>query len=411
MHQDNSAVAERETAPQTVHPVPPPTEPLRAPCANCGEPLQGRFCHACGQSRDGMIRRFSNVLSDFLNTVFALDSRLVRSLVPLYFRPGFLTAEYVAGRRIRYVGPVQLFVFLCITAFFALQVSSDWKSPFVIAKDGSSVSALDGNYANANSIEEVEEIRREALDGIGELDQEGVNLPGMQSSLEPLRKAINGAADRRIAELRGEEATEPTQITETTSAVSEAEPQAVAEPEAADDVNFNLIDVDGLPESVSRWIGRYEQKINQNLKRVQQDPNLFKDALFGALPSTLFVLLPIFALILKPLYFFRKRMYMEHLIVALHSHAFLSLSLLLLALVSVAQSAATTGPAWVQSLLDYTWLAMLWWMPVYLLLMQKRVYGQGWAKTLAKYSLLGTIYFVLLVLATTFTAIRSVANL
>ncbi|PCO04972.1 DUF3667 domain-containing protein [Microbulbifer flavimaris] len=411
MHQDNSAVAERESTSQAVHPVPPPAELLRTPCANCGEPLQGRFCHACGQSRDGMIRRFSNVLSDFLNTVFALDSRLVRSLVPLYFRPGFLTAEYVAGRRIRYVGPVQLFVFLCITAFFALQVSSDWETPFAMGKDGERIAAFDANFASAESIEEVERIRDQALAGIQELDQQGTDLPAIRVSIEPMEKEIKAAAGRRIAELRGEDVREPPQQETIPSTVPEADQQTAAESEGEDGQSFNLIDVEGLPSPVNHWIDRYEQKIHENFKRVQEDPNLFKDALFGALPSTLFVLLPIFALILKPLYFFRKRMYMEHLIVALHSHAFLSLSLLLLALVSVAQSVATTGPSWIQSLLDYTWLAMLWWMPVYLLLMQKRVYGQGWAMTLAKYSLLGAVYFVLLVLATTFTAIRSVANL
>ncbi|WP_176491124.1 MULTISPECIES: DUF3667 domain-containing protein [Microbulbifer] len=351
------------------------------------------------------------MLSDFLNTVFALDSRLVRSLVPLYFRPGFLTAEYVAGRRIRYVGPVQLFVFLCITAFFALQVSSDWETPFAMGKDGERIAAFDANFASAESIEEVERIRDQALAGIQELDQQGTDLPAIRVSIEPMEKEIKAAAGRRIAELRGEDVREPPQQETIPSTVPEADQQTAAESEGEDGQSFNLIDVEGLPSPVNHWIDRYEQKIHENFKRVQEDPNLFKDALFGALPSTLFVLLPIFALILKPLYFFRKRMYMEHLIVALHSHAFLSLSLLLLALVSVAQSVATTGPSWIQSLLDYTWLAMLWWMPVYLLLMQKRVYGQGWAMTLAKYSLLGAVYFVLLVLATTFTAIRSVANL
>ncbi|AOS96722.1 hypothetical protein AUP74_01262 [Microbulbifer aggregans] len=373
--------------------------------------MQGPFCYACGQSRDGMIRRFSNVLSDFLNTVFALDSRLLRSLVPLYFRPGFLTAEYVAGRRIRYVGPVQLFVFLCITAFFAVQVSSDWKSPFVLEKDGERIAAVDADYASAGSVEEVESIRRETLSDLEELDREGINLPSVRAALEPLKKEVNAAADRRIVELGGELDPDSAQRLETTLSPTDPKEKAAPESADADEPSINLIDVEGLPEPVSQWIERYEQKINENFKRVRADPNLFKDALLGALPSTLFVLLPIFALILKPLYLFSKRLYMEHLIVALHSHAFLSLSLLLLALVSVAEALAKAGPPWLQSLLDYTWLAVFWWMPIYLLLMQKRVYGQGWALTLGKFSLLGWIYFILLVLATTFTAIRSMANL
>ena len=45
------------------------------------------------------------------------------------------------------------------------------------------------------------------------------------------------------------------------------------------------------------------------------------DALFNVLPQTLIVLMPIFALMLKIAYWFKRRLYMEHLIVALHSHA------------------------------------------------------------------------------------------
>jgi len=50
----------------------------------------------------------------FGDTVFNIDSRVFRSLFPLYFRPGYLTLEYFAGRRVRYVTPFRLFFFLCL---------------------------------------------------------------------------------------------------------------------------------------------------------------------------------------------------------------------------------------------------------------------------------------------------------
>ena len=53
---------------------------------------------------------------------------------------------------------------------------------------------------------------------------------------------------------------------------------------------------------------------------------------FSALPPTMFVLIPVFAILLKLFYVFRRRLYVEHLIVALHSHAFMFLSLLLITL-------------------------------------------------------------------------------
>jgi len=109
------------TAPTTPEPEPAPKG--THPCANCGAPMHGPYCYACGQPEKGMIRQLASVLSDVLDTVFNIDSRVLRSLFPLYFRPGYLTLEYFAGRRVRYVTPFRLFFFLCLVAFFAIQLA------------------------------------------------------------------------------------------------------------------------------------------------------------------------------------------------------------------------------------------------------------------------------------------------
>ena len=117
------------------------------------------------------------------------------------------------------------------------------------------------------------------------------------------------------------------------------------------------------------------------------------------------MLLPIFALMLKLAYVFKRRLYMEHLIVALHSHAFLSTAVLLLALATLARSALGEGV--LHSALGWVELALGLWMPLYLLIMQKRVYRQGWILTLLKYSLLGTAYSVLISVGITVTLLIS----
>ncbi len=118
--------------------------------------------------------------------------------------------------------------------------------------------------------------------------------------------------------------------------------------------------------------------------------------MLSAVPSTLFVLLPVFALMLKLMYAFKRRLYMEHLIVALHSHAFLCLSLLLIFLLIAAEQRIAATHGFLHGLID--WLkAGLWiWMPLYLLVMQKRLYAQGWPMTVFKYFVLGGIYIMLL---------------
>ena len=136
---------------------------------------------------------------------------------------------------------------------------------------------------------------------------------------------------------------------------------------------------------------------------MKDDPDLYVKALMSAVPTSLFVLLPVFALMLKFAYAFKRRLYMEHLIVALHSHAFLSLALLLMFLLGWLEGALPAA-AFLFNLLEF---ALFAWMPLYLLLMQKRVYGQGWPMTLLKYLVLGFCYFWLITIGAVFVALGS----
>src|ERR1700743_2278092 len=88
---------------------------------------------------------------------------------------------------------------------------------------------------------------------------------------------------------------------------------------------------------------------------------------------------------------------MEHLIVSLHSHAFIFISLLGLMLLSFAREAIRPRVDLAADAIGFVQVAMWIWIPVYLLLMQKRVYRQGWPMTILKYWLIGSIYFWLLV--------------
>lgn len=79
-------------------------------CTNCGAPLYGPFCSQCGEHA---IDRHSLTLSHFLkhnllHELSHVDGKIFRTFRYLVFRPGFLSAEYFAGRRRRYVGPVRL---------------------------------------------------------------------------------------------------------------------------------------------------------------------------------------------------------------------------------------------------------------------------------------------------------------
>jgi hypothetical protein len=87
---------------------------------------------------------------------------------------------------------------------------------------------------------------------------------------------------------------------------------------------------------------------------------------------------------------------MEHLIVALHSHSFIALALTLVMGFSWLQEMVGDRSGFLQNLFGWGIGLTSAWIPVYLLLMQKRVYGQGWIMTLLKFGVLGFLYSILL---------------
>jgi hypothetical protein len=97
-----------------------PTAPsLTAPvlCDNCGAPVPGRYCSACGQRLEPPVHslwHFSRVATEDLTHA---DSRLWRTLTALLFKPGRLTREFLAGRRARYLPPVRLYLVLSVLFF------------------------------------------------------------------------------------------------------------------------------------------------------------------------------------------------------------------------------------------------------------------------------------------------------
>ncbi|WIO73194.1 DUF3667 domain-containing protein [Porticoccaceae bacterium LTM1] len=98
---------------------------LERHCENCGTLLQGEYCHRCGQEVIHNRRFFGGVILDLLNTFFSYDSKVNRTFLPLFFKPGFLTREYMAGRRARYILPFRLYLFTSVFCFILLSFQDD----------------------------------------------------------------------------------------------------------------------------------------------------------------------------------------------------------------------------------------------------------------------------------------------
>lgn len=352
-------------------------------CGNCGTTMLGDHCYQCGQPVKGLVRQFSSIIGDFLDSVFDFDSRTLRTLGPLFYRPGHLSQEYFTGRRVRYVSPVRLFVFLCIIAFFVL---SQWLSPDL----DSAVTLNSDAFQDTATVAEVEAKRDRILQDLEKSKVDLSDAPGASASVNAAMAALQADANRRIAELEPSSApAEPE--------VRESEPIRLSFGAEEWDLESNPVVIDWLPDAGNAWLNGVIGQAKGNAARVREEPRLLLETFLRTLPQTFFVLLPVFALLLKLTYLFKRRLYMEHLIVALHSHAFLCLSLLLIVLIDTIRG--WVGAGIVGSALTGAERAVFLWMPIYLLIAQKRIYQQGWIMTIIKFSLLGLAYSLLLSVA------------
>ena len=338
----------------TSPPALPPTTPALGHCDNCGAPLYGKYCYACGQPIEGLVRHFGSVMGDVVDSVLNIDARLVHTLLPLYFRPGRLTLDYFAGKRARYVTPFRLVFFLAFTAFLAIQLLLRFGSTQFVVYQSSPVA-----ITSSSTTPDVKPQDRHFADG-------------------------NIAFNDKVVWNR---VTKPWHFA-------------------------------GLPGFANDWLNDSIENARNNLHHlnsgnaVEEKTTAMRltTGLLAVAPQVLFILLPVFALMLKLFYVFKHRLYMEHLIVAMHSHAFIMLSLLVLVVVDLSRRAVAPHVPLLGSLLGLLRAATWIWMLAYLLIMQRRVYRQGWLMTTLKYGVIGICYSVLVGVGTVFALLVSLGT-
>jgi hypothetical protein len=90
-------------------------------CLNCGAPAPGKFCPECGQETAREPRTLAQFSEALIARYVARKGQLRQTLSKLFFAPGALTVEYMAGRRARYLRPLQLYLIASVIVFAAVQ--------------------------------------------------------------------------------------------------------------------------------------------------------------------------------------------------------------------------------------------------------------------------------------------------
>lgn len=361
-------------------------------CANCATPLMGEFCHECGQSMHSVLKPMHHMVEETVETVLHIDSRIVHTLPPLFLKPGFLTLEYFAGRRVRYIAPFRLMFVLSLLCFFVMHLATSK----VIDRDmvqHQQQALLDrgGDFADASNADDVRHLFEKKVDALDAVQTFGSDA--MATQADKTKQLLRDAANQRLAELHAQ----PLPATSSTTAPA-AEHNLSRAP-------VDPVHIGWLPAFANTSLTTTFQHIHDNFYAVMHGDAVSRQAardrmiagVFSKLPGAMLILVPAFALLLKLFYVFKRRLYMEHLIVALHSQAFLFLWLLLCTLLAVLANWLEPYALWTTYPLNWLERILVLWAPIYLLLMQKRIYRQGWPMTLLKYWCIGWLYFWLLI--------------
>jgi hypothetical protein len=335
--------------------------PADEPCRNCGDPTPGRFCPACGQRKVETRVSLRVIIGDVVQDELLLNRATPRTLVALLFRPGHLTDEYIRGRMARYIPPLRLYLVASIVFF--LMVS------FV------GLRALDRAPMSE-------------LVTVGDRDSARAELLQQRAQLEAVDTGSMPAVARTVVRLSMENnARALAALDDTTGAIPDG---TVAElvRRARGDTPAMTVGMQPWAEQLriqtgSPWLqGVVDRKLAQvgHLPQREAVRAVLSDMLDYA-PHLVFVLLPVFALLLKILYLRRRRYYAEHFTFALHVHAFFFVMFTIMFLLPWDN---VNGP-------------LILWMAAYVWLAMKRVYGQGWFRTTMKWAILGWGYTIVLV--------------
>ncbi|WP_294122698.1 DUF3667 domain-containing protein [Sphingomonas sp.] len=161
-------------------------------CLNCGAPLTGPYCSACGQKAH-VHRSLKAFMGDFVAGVLNFEGKFWRTLPMLAWRPGELTCRYIAGERARFISPIALYLFTVFAMFAVLNFngtfSTDGKPDIkVSAKEGIKTEIAAEQKAVARLVAERKSAGNDAKE-LARLDRE---IAEKKAEVDAAQKLLSG---------------------------------------------------------------------------------------------------------------------------------------------------------------------------------------------------------------------------
>lgn len=309
-------------------------------CLNCGTEVVGKFCHNCGQPNIEPKETLWQLINHFFADITHFDGKIFSSLRLVILKPGFLSRQYILGKRMSYLNPIRMYLFVS-AIFFLIFFSIVKINPATI-----SIGITD------NDIDKMDSVR-----------------------FKKFSKALNNGKllSRDEAKKRNKQFT-----------ISPGNYKTKAQYDSA-------LHAGKKHNWVERQLIYKEIELNE---KYNHDSNTISAAIINKLvhtiPQMLFVLLPLFALVLKLLYIRRKQFYyVDHAIFTLHFYIFVFIDMLVIFGVGKLFD-------WLHwRLLKYLITVLIIAIFFYLYKALRNFYKQRRAKTIFKFIILLFMFFII----------------
>ncbi|WBA41402.1 DUF3667 domain-containing protein [Hymenobacter canadensis] len=360
-------------------------------CANCGYSFPpdapAEFCPRCGQQNHEVNISFGHLVEETLEGLFHFDGKVFRTAGLLLFRPGVLTRQFLEGRRMPYVPPVRLYVFLSFVFFLLL--SSATKPEHGQERPMQLFARRAANLTESAN-DSARQQEQQLLQAIAQAP-----TPARRDSLRRLladsvRQRLRAGRQPVLAYLPGT-----------------ARPDSAAPGNADTGFNVSVMGVKIKEEEVAKLPEDITQaQVDSVLRSKGATPGFWNrlgvkrtvrwhhvtsaeamHQILRGLSLLIFLIMPLAALLLKGVYFRQHRHYISHLIFTVHVHCFLFVYFGVALLLS-----KLSFMAWAE---DYVLLIPA----VYFVVALRNFYQQSWLKTVLKSLLLGGSYGFTLSLA------------
>lgn len=382
-------------------------------CPNCSAKLEKtwRFCPACGQENEERVVPFRVLVGDFLSDFLTFDSRFFRTILPFLFKPGVVTRDYLKGKRMTYVAPMRILLFGCVLLFALagrIVADYDWEDSINLGDSGVSLDIeandsiaieTDSGTVNTTFGQLMDTLdHSEGGDAVDPTElaeaQEAIEAMGGDGSfVEGIVEGWNAYGEDQAA--TDSTISEPAALLDSIFGGSEGRRnlfnwmEKVGEqiPALADSMSAQAIGDSLAPDA-----GWLKHKVVVQMAKVYQSKG---QGMVGFAVSngtvSVFLAVLLMALLLKLLYWHPRRRYVEHVVFSVHGHAalvYLTLFMMLIYFIT-------------EQWYDQAYILLL---PYYALSM-RRVYGQGWLRSIFKTFLVGSVYTIVLLPTLTLLAL------